>query len=514
MKKFLIVVSVFIYFAVFQKANGQCTVSDITISNVRYNNGIGGNPCNITADVAFTATTNSGNKFVYFHIWKTSQYPSVMPTEYPCTPGGNQSVAKIPVKTINNNNTGNNPPSQQVAVLQDAFINYGFNVNNISGAGFSTAGLFTNYDPYDPSVTLNTGGSQIRKQNLSSGVDRIFIKDMSLSIPAYSCGSPLFVSAFLWATNSQDNKPQCWTCEVKFSFNDPSASGFVNCTFNNRTYNLTIQTQGPNTLGGTYDIYMDINNSGTFDQDDITEGIKATGTFSGLTSSSPVVRINQSYSFTQATSTKSLWAVINVTSGVANTYSLVSSLMGNTCSTLPIKLKNFDALKRTGKVMITWETEEEINNSGFEIQRRIGNGKYETVAFINSKAPNGNGNGYSYSFEDPANLPNGVSYYRLRQVDFDGKSFYSEVRAVRSNSKALFVTVYPNPSRGTTNIALPDGVGTIDASLEDFTGKLVQRWNSLNVRNLQLTNLKPGIYMLRINVRETGEQVVERILVQ
>ena len=185
-------------------------------------------------------------------------------------------------------------------------------------------------------------------------------------------------------------------------------------------------------------------------------------------------------------------------------------------ATLPVSLKNFDAAKRTGKVALTWLTESEVNNDGFEIQRRIGNGQYKTVAFVDSKAPGGNSNGaqLSYSFDDVENLPNGVAYYRLRQVDFNGKSDYSEIKAIRSNSKALFISVYPNPSRGTTNVAIPEGVGVVDVALEDFTGKLVQRWNGVNTRNLQLTNLKPGMYMLRLNARESGEQVVERIMIQ
>jgi hypothetical protein len=179
-----------------------------------------------------------------------------------------------------------------------------------------------------------------------------------------------------------------------------------------------------------------------------------------------------------------------------------------------VKLKNFNASRRTGKVALTWETAEELNNKGFEIQRRIGNGKYETIAFVDTKALGGNGSDYSYSYDDLGNPKDGVTYYRLRQVDLDGNANFSEIRSIRSNTKALTVSVYPNPGRGTVNVAIPEGVGTVDVVLEDFTGKQVQRWNSMNVRNLQLNNLKPGIYMLRINARSTGEQTVERILIQ
>lgn len=185
-----------------------------------------------------------------------------------------------------------------------------------------------------------------------------------------------------------------------------------------------------------------------------------------------------------------------------------------TNSTLPVTLANFNAVQRSSKVNLTWETLFELNNDGFEIERRIGNGAYQKIAFVDSKAPGGNGDAFSYSFEDATNLPKGVTYYRLRQVDLDGRATYSEIKAVRTGNGTIVLSVYPNPSRGTTNVALPSGVGTYDVSVDDFTGKSVQRFSGLTSSNLQLNNLKPGMYMLRVSIRATGETITERIAVQ
>jgi hypothetical protein len=181
---------------------------------------------------------------------------------------------------------------------------------------------------------------------------------------------------------------------------------------------------------------------------------------------------------------------------------------------LPVTLKNFNAAQRSNKVNLTWETLFELNNDGFEIERRVGNGAYSKIAFVDSKAPGGSGDAFSYSFEDATNLPKGVTYYRLRQVDFDGRATYSEIKAVRTGNGTIILSVYPNPSRGTTNVALPSGVGTYDVSVDDFTGKSVQRFSGLTSSNLQLNNLKPGMYMLRVSIRATGETITERIAVQ
>jgi hypothetical protein len=181
---------------------------------------------------------------------------------------------------------------------------------------------------------------------------------------------------------------------------------------------------------------------------------------------------------------------------------------------LPVTLLNFNAAQKSNKVSLTWETALELNNDGFEVERKIGSGQYENIAFVDSKAVGGNGGANSYSFDDNAALGKGVTYYRLRQVDFDGHSTYSEIRAVRTGNGSIAITVYPNPSRGTANVVIPDGVGTIDVSIDDFAGKSVQRFTGLNTRSLQLTNLKPGMYMLRVSVRATGETITERIAVQ
>jgi hypothetical protein len=183
-------------------------------------------------------------------------------------------------------------------------------------------------------------------------------------------------------------------------------------------------------------------------------------------------------------------------------------------STLPVTLTSFNAVGRSGKVALTWETATEVNNDGFAVERKVGNGVYERIGFVDSKAPGGSGENYSYSFDDFNPQAKGVTYYRLAQADLDGKITYSEIRAVRLGNGTILISVYPNPSRGTTNVVLPDGVGTVDVSVDDFTGKSVQRLTGINSKNFQVNNLKPGIYMIRVNIRSTGETITERISVQ
>jgi Secretion system C-terminal sorting domain len=300
-----------------------------------------------------------------------------------------------------------------------------------------------------------------------------------------------------------------------------SITGAVNC--NPRSYTIFIDAKHedpigtPATISGTYNVYADVNNNGTIE----------TGTDILITSAQPfsttlggaLPGYTSRYSALNVpyTVTPNIYTASNLIVKATSTQVNVSGnekLLANTCAPLPISLKNFNANQRNGKVALTWETDQENNNDGFEVQRRLGNGKYETIAFVDSKAIGGTGGSNSYSFDDNLSAANTVAYYRLRQVDLDGRSGFSEIRSIRNGSKQISVSVYPNPSRGTTNVSIPEGSGIMDISLNDLTGKSVQRWNSVNMRSLQLNNLKPGIYMLRIDFRETGDQIVERIVVQ
>lgn len=181
---------------------------------------------------------------------------------------------------------------------------------------------------------------------------------------------------------------------------------------------------------------------------------------------------------------------------------------------LPVSLVKFNASTRGNGISLTWETATELNNQGFDVERRSANGQYEKIGFVASKAVGGNGFDQSYSFEDNSTQTKGVTYYRLRQVDLDGKATFSEIRGVRTGKGLIVLSVYPNPSRGTTNVAIPSGIGSVDVSVDDFTGKSVQRFVGITSSNLQLNNLKPGFYMVRVTVRATGEVISEKIAVQ
>ena len=184
------------------------------------------------------------------------------------------------------------------------------------------------------------------------------------------------------------------------------------------------------------------------------------------------------------------------------------------CATLPVSLKYFTARRNKTNVQLKWETVIEENNTGFVIERKAGNGDWETVAFVTSKAVNGTSSSpITYEFND-LNTIRGISQYRLKQVDIDGKFVYSPVRSVRGDGQKGKTIVYPNPSNdGKINIVFEDVDVVRDVSVIDMSGRTIRQWKGVTNNNIQVDNLSAGFYTVRIIDTETGEQAVEKFVV-
>jgi hypothetical protein len=99
---------------------------------------------------------------------------------------------------------------------------------------------------------------------------------------------------------------------------------------------------------------------------------------------------------------------------------------------LPVRYKSFTAKRLRTKVDLVWETTWESNNSGFEIQRKMGEGPWQKVAFVFSQAIEGSSNAeLTYEYTD-VNTVKAESQYRLRQIDKDQQTSFSEVRSIES----------------------------------------------------------------------------------
>ncbi len=140
---------------------------------------------------------------------------------------------------------------------------------------------------------------------------------------------------------------------------------------------------------------------------------------------------------------------------------------------LPVELSSFNAYCSNGSVLLNWQTATEINNYGFEIQRKNETGDWQKINFIQ-----GHGNSNSpknYSFTDN-NTVSGKVMYRLKQIDFDGKYEYSNVIQLQVDlpGKYILEQNHPNPFNPSTIIKyeIPAN-GNVSLIVYDILGREV-----------------------------------------
>lgn len=139
---------------------------------------------------------------------------------------------------------------------------------------------------------------------------------------------------------------------------------------------------------------------------------------------------------------------------------------------LPVELDYFNARKSLDQSFLSWATYSEINNKGFEVQRSSDGEEFETIAFVSG---NGNSNQYlEYQLIDQAPLKSG-NYYRLIQIDFDGKRKDKGVRYLDfSENQKPSLKLFPNPNQGNSlNLKFEEPTVVDQLRIIDLNGKLV-----------------------------------------
>ncbi|MEO1263353.1 MAG: hypothetical protein AAFZ15_31375 [Bacteroidota bacterium] len=144
-----------------------------------------------------------------------------------------------------------------------------------------------------------------------------------------------------------------------------------------------------------------------------------------------------------------------------------------TQTSLPVELILFEANISEKSLLLNWQTESEINNEKFEIEESRDGRAVKKIGEVTGGGTTLEQQEYLFEVHDPRN---GTSYYRLKQIDFDGQSEYSNVISVNFKSgNAEVGEFYPNPSKsGLVNLdyfALNDDEITV--SVFDITRKLV-----------------------------------------
>lgn len=163
---------------------------------------------------------------------------------------------------------------------------------------------------------------------------------------------------------------------------------------------------------------------------------------------------------------------------------------------LPVELKYFTAAPNSeGGVKLTWETTSETDNESFTIERSPDARNWKEWKTL----PGGGNSANALYYQETDPKPySGISYYRLRQNDFDGKSTWSAVRSVSFGAKEAEQYVYPNPASSVVTIR----TRAADFSIIDVGGKDVgENIRLLDRRDgfmsIDVSRLVPGMYFVK-----------------
>jgi len=178
-------------------------------------------------------------------------------------------------------------------------------------------------------------------------------------------------------------------------------------------------------------------------------------------------------------------------------------LTGTVCNVLlPVELLSFDAvLNGKEETELSWSSASERNNDFYSVERSANGIDFETIETVK-----GAGNStalLNYSSKDLQPFE-GVSYYRLKQTDFDGSYSYSAMVSIDRSVRASRLAVWPNPTEdGMIRIAA--GNAAVAVEVFDHTGRLLLA--GTNAEPIDVSVFGKGMYLVRVS---SGDKSITR----
>lgn len=181
---------------------------------------------------------------------------------------------------------------------------------------------------------------------------------------------------------------------------------------------------------------------------------------------------------------------------------------------LPIELLSFSAKPDNSMVKLSWTTATETNNDYFTIERSKNGIDFQAIGMVDGAGNSTQTKVYSTIDGEPSK---GLSYYRLKQTDYDGKFSYSEIVPVRFESKSSIFIVQPNPAKDNMDVVFStETEGTAVVQIFNSQGqvvlsKKVDLHEGVNRLPISLDSFIKGVYFVTL---ENGLEVQKTRLVK
>lgn len=207
------------------------------------------------------------------------------------------------------------------------------------------------------------------------------------------------------------------------------------------------------------------------------------------------------------TNANELYLVV-ITSDVPGDFTITSSANS---TALPVTYSQFNIVTKGNNAELSWITESEINNKGFDVMRSMDGVEFETVNFIEGKGTTYGSTAYTFIDYD---LMQGVYYYKLSQRDFDGKMNMSDVKSIEIFNTATLTKVFPNPTNDELTIQSDGGI--ISVKVYNLLGQsiyVVPSEYSNEQYRLSMQSLPIGVYKVLVETI-TGLSIHQVVLIE
>ncbi|CAG5068389.1 hypothetical protein DYBT9623_01119 [Dyadobacter sp. CECT 9623] len=187
--------------------------------------------------------------------------------------------------------------------------------------------------------------------------------------------------------------------------------------------------------------------------------------------------------------------------GCSSREELLASL---TCrQALPVTFINFNGKNTAEGNRLEWHTSSELNNAGFAIESSLNAMRFDQIGFVMG---NGTANSVKkYSFTE--SMPADVTYYRLKQFDFDSTAAYSKVIVVKKSDagvQAENISIFPNPSNGQLFVKSHKKQ---EYSIQTMGGKLIRKGSVTPGKPIKTNDLQNGLYLVKV-----GQEVMKVVV--
>lgn len=171
-----------------------------------------------------------------------------------------------------------------------------------------------------------------------------------------------------------------------------------------------------------------------------------------------------------------------------------------TVTSLPVTLQSFAVTREGNTSVLDWVTTMEQRNKGFFVERSNDTGNWLSLGFVSSKTNTGNGNtALTYRFTDAAPV-SGFNYYRLKQVDLDGRFEYSPIQVLQFEGTRA-ILVYPNPASNEVTVANLMAGDRVE--VYDMMGRVVWSQKATEQSSvIEVHGYVSGLYTVRITTVE------------